>query len=250
MLKKGITTLTTILKNKDIREYAGDAFWNLIKAIVTGDAEAVIYASDDIKNIVFHTPTILFWDKMRRYLYGTFRDYDEQLKLAAKFNYDNQKYEEFVKKQIHLINEIDDDMKVNYFAMLTRCYLLTDLEDALFFKLAKYIDICTPSELEFLQSAPYSYHSSNNPIVSSLYQYGLFSQTDADDGGVTYVLSDFAKALKHNCLNFNDGLQGQERLLSYQQLTPINIAEPATWQDINDLWNDNIPTLNGDDANH
>ena len=46
---------------------------------------------------------------MQRYMFGAFRDYAEQVKMAGKFSEDNKDYERFVKRQIHLINEIDDD---------------------------------------------------------------------------------------------------------------------------------------------
>lgn len=44
-------------------------------------------------------------------MFGTFGDYAEQVKMAGKFSEDNKDYERFVKRQIHLINEIDDDKK-------------------------------------------------------------------------------------------------------------------------------------------
>ena len=119
------------------------AFWNIVKAVVLGDVGALLDATDDLKNIIFHTPTVLFWDKMQRYLFGTFRDYEDQVEMSRKFTRDNSDYEVFVKKQIHLINEMNDDLKIDYFATLTRCYLLTDMEDALYYKLARFINICT-----------------------------------------------------------------------------------------------------------
>ena len=54
MFDKQVTALTDILKDTDIREYSGDAFWNIIKAVVLGDACAMLDATDDLKNIVFH----------------------------------------------------------------------------------------------------------------------------------------------------------------------------------------------------
>ena len=51
---------------------------------------------------------------------GTFRNYAEQVKMAGKFNEENMDYEKFVKRQIHLINEINDDKKVDYFAQVAR----------------------------------------------------------------------------------------------------------------------------------
>ena len=37
MFENQVTALTAILKDKDIQEYAGDAFWNIIKAVSLGD---------------------------------------------------------------------------------------------------------------------------------------------------------------------------------------------------------------------
>jgi len=245
MFDKQVTALTTILKDKDIREYSGDAFWNIIKAVVLGDVGALLDATNDLKNILFHTPTVLFWDKMQRYLFGTFRDYSDQVRMSAKFTEDNSEYEAFVKKQILLINEMNDDRKIDYFAMLTRCFLLTDMENALYYKLARFINICTPEELEYIKSFDYDKKSEINAVISSLYQYGLFDQAEKEHGGVDYVLSGFAKALKDNSLNFDEGLHGRDRILAYDQIPPLNIAEPATWQDIDNIFNNNDVVIDG-----
>lgn len=249
MFDKQVTALTAILKDKDIREYSGDAFWNIIKAVVLGDVGALLDATNDLKNILFHTPTVLFWDKMQRYLFGTFRDYSDQVRMSTKFTEDNSEYEAFVKKQIHLINEMNDDRKIDYFAMLTRCFLLTDMEDALYYKLARFINICTPEELEYIKSFDYDKKSEINAVISSLYQYGLFDQAEKEHGGVDYVLSGFAKALKDNSLNFDEGLHGRVRILSYEQIPPLNIAEPATWDDIDSIINNNDVVIDGNGHN-
>ena len=243
IVENQVHNLVTIMKSKELQEYSKKTIFDLMVAVVMKDNVAAIEAADDMKNLIFHTPTILFWDKMKRYLCGTFYDYEDQVKLAEKFYDDNEKYEEFVKRQMHLINEIDDDRKVDYFAALTRSFLLTSLERELFFKLAKYINLCTSEELNFLQSIPFNYGSQNNPIISSLYQYGLFTPEENKNGKIEYKLSDFAIALKQNSLNFDEGLSSGVRLSNYSQLTPINIAEPATWEEFEDIFNKNDITL-------
>ena len=245
MLEKQLEALTTILKDKDIHEYAGDAFWGIIKAVSLGDVGALIDSGGDIKNLLFYTPTILFWDKMQRYMFGTFRDYAEQVKMAGKFNEDNKDYERFVKRQIHLINEIDDDKKVDYFAQLTRCYLLTEMDNALYYKLAKFLIMCTPEELDYIASFDYEGTTQLTVMVSSLYQYGLFEQQEKQHGGVSYALSGFAKALKYNGLNFNEGTSGEKRIVSYSQIAPLSISEPMTWEDINNVVSENETVING-----
>ena len=248
MIEKQIAALTTILKDRDIHEYAGDAFLNIVKAVSLGNVGALLDSSVDIKNLLFHTPTILFWDKMQRYMFGTFRDYTEQVKMAGKFNEDNKDYEKFVKRQIYLINEINDDKKVDYFAQLTRCYLLTEMENALYYKLAKFLVMCTPEELDYIASFGYEETTNLTVIVSSLYQYGLFEQQEKQHGGVDYVLSGFAKALKYNSLNFNEGISGRNRIVSYSQIAPLSISEPMTWEDIDNVFSGNKIIINGNEA--
>lgn len=240
MLNNQISALAAILKNEDLRSYAGDGFWNLIQAVIMNDPFSGVSAVKNVKDIIFHMPTILFWDKMKRYLMGTFRNYEEQVKMAQKFTNDNKEYAAFVKKQIHLINSIDDDLKVDYFSALTRCFLLTDLQQPLFFKLSKYLISCTVEELAFVRDCAENYSSDNTAMVSSLYQNGLFMQDIKQDesGETCYVLSDFAKALKQNCLNFDEGLSGSSRLVGYDQLAPWNISEFATNAEVEEMLKD------------
>lgn len=239
MLEKQIEALTAILINDDLQEYAGERIWNLIQAVIAGDPLSALAAIKDIKELIFHTPTVIFWDKMKRFLTGTFHCYEDQVKMAQRFNEDNKAYAAFVKRQIHLINAMDDDSKVDYFARLTRCCLVTGLDNGLYFKLCKFLTMCTPEELFFLEQCKYDFKGKNNAIISSLYQYGLFTQDIEDGTGETfYVLSDFAKALKQNSLNFEEELQGNTRLISYEQLAPLNLHEVATTADVDEMLKD------------
>lgn len=88
-------------------------------------------------------------------MFGTFKNYAEQVKMAGKFNEDNKDYEKFVKKQTNFINEINDDKKIDFFAQLTRCYLLIEMGNALYYKLARFLIMCTPQELDYIVSFDY-----------------------------------------------------------------------------------------------
>lgn len=238
MLDNQIQTLTRILRDEDIQNYAGEGFWNLIQAVVMSDPFAGISSIKNIRDLIFHLPTVLFWDKMKRYLLGTFHDYESQVKMAQKFNNDNTQYAAFVKRQIHTIQSIDDDLKIDFYAALTRCFLLTDMDQTLFFKLSKFITSCTVEELQFLQGLPYDYFADNSAMISMLYQSGLFMHDEKPDGSeeTCYVLSDFAKALKENCLNFDDERYVSDRLTHYHQLAPLNIAEFASKADMDEIF--------------
>ena len=176
MIDKQVNALRCIIEDSEIRNYAGDAFWSLIQAVTTADTFAGITAATDIKKIIFHMPTLIFWDKMKRYLLGTFRSYEDQTKMSSKFNKDYSKYNAFVKQQIQIVNKLDDDQKVDFYASLTRCFLLSEFESELYFKLAKVISDLTCSELLFLQGISYDYISENTTMISLLYQNGLFIQ--------------------------------------------------------------------------
>ena len=156
--------------------------------------------------------------------------------MAQKFEKDNPKYISFVKKMMNLINEFSDDMKIDYLASLTRCYLFTDLEDGLYLKLAKFRSMCTPTELDFLAESSIDAQFDNSMMAASLYQYGLLAYKKQEDGSVKYVLSDFGIALKQNSLNFDDGMHGQKRLCSYDMMTPSELPSFITSEEIGNAW--------------
>lgn len=233
-----ISALGSIIEHEDLKNYAGDSFWELISSVIFSDPVSTLKVAKNIKDLVFNMPTLIFWDKMRRFLTGTFHCYDDQMKMAAKFNKDNPKYNIFVKRLVQVINEINDDNKVDYFANLTRCFLITELDEELYFKLANVLVRLTSYELEFIRSKPSSFSAPNDAYISLLYQESLFTQKEDYDGRFVYCFSDLAIALKQNSLNYNDGLQGQSRLLSYSTLTPQNITEPVSFTALENLTHD------------
>lgn len=227
MLEEQVAALTGVLKNEDIQNYAGDSFYNLIKVVLFHDGGAAMDGIKDVKDIIFHIPTALFWDKMQRYLYGTFKSYSEQVEMSNKFSGDNADYNAFVKRQMQLIDKIDDDAKVDYFANLTRCFLLTEMNVALYYKLANFLNLCTSEELTYIKDFGNDKKSDLNVMIASLYQYGLYEQD-----GTYYVLSDFGKALKADSLNFDEPAMCRNRILSYDQMKPLKIDGPMAVDEV------------------
>ena len=133
MLEDQIDKLASLMKDEDLKKYAGEGFWDLMQAVIFSDPVSAVGATKNAIELAVHMPTYLFWNKMKRYLTGTFYCYGDQVKMAAKFNDDNMKYNKFVKRLIHLLDQLDDDQKVDCFASLTRAFLLTDLDIYLFF---------------------------------------------------------------------------------------------------------------------
>lgn len=179
-------------------------------------------------------PTVIFWNKIKRFFCGTFSDYSEQVKMASRFNDDNDNYVEFVKKQIYFIDKLDDEIKIDYFANLTRCLLLSEMEISLYFKLAQLLGQCTPYELEYMRKTGIEDKQINSAIVSSLYQFGLVDQA-SNETEVYYIFSGYGKALKGNCLNYGDRTKC-EVFVTYSDVQPLAISEPALMGDIKQLF--------------
>lgn len=234
MLEDQINKLAALMKDEDLKKYAGDGFWDLMQAVIFSDPVLAVGAAKNAVEIAVHMPTYLFWYKMKRYLTGTFHCYGDQVRMAAKFNGDNKDYYKFVKRLIHLLDQLDDDQKVDYFAALTRAFLLTDLDNYLFFKLSKYLEMCIPEELEFIRELPYDYRSDNTAMISSLYQYGLFTVQSPTERYANFVLSDYGKALKQNCLNFDERLN-EKRIVTYDDLAPLAIPEAVSNEEVSEM---------------
>lgn len=179
-----------------------------------------------------HLPIRMFWYKVKRFLSGTFYDYEDQIKMAARFDPTNDDYPKYIEKLIYTIDQTDDDKKIDWFASLTRAFLLELIDESLFWKLTQYLKLCTSDELEFVKACPDEYAGPLNVMVSALYYYGLFDQYTDQNNKAIYKLSSMAKALKMNYLNFDRELHGVQRITGYADLNPIGIQEPYTFDDI------------------
>lgn len=73
-------------------------------------------------------------------------------------------------------------------------------------------------------------------MISSLYQYGLFTVQSPTQLSANFVLSDFGKALKQNCRNFNDELTAK-RIAAFDEVSPLNILETASNEAIEEMLN-------------
>lgn len=153
--------------------------------------------------------------------------------MASRFNGDNKKYVEFVKRQIYFIDAIEEESKIDWYAMLTRCWILQEMENSLYFKLAQFLKQCTHYELEYIREMDFDDKKVNNTMVSSLYQYGLVEQKSSETE-VYYVLSGFGKALKGNCLNYSDDINCEVYRL-YNEVDPIPISEPLLPREVDQI---------------
>lgn len=235
MFDNQVRALTAIIQDEDIRQYAGDGFENLIKAVVLMDMGAGFDAVKELRSLLLHVPTALFWDKMRRFMYGTFRCREDQVKLVEKFKKSSDEYYAFVKKQVALVDSMDEEEKIDYFAQLTRCFIQCEIDNALYFKLVYLIKNCTVDELKYLAELKDDVRLNNSLWVSILSLQGLFVQEQDSSGKTWYVLSDIGKYLKLCGLNFDEGIFLKSIKKKYEELTPLPQLEPASQDEIDGI---------------
>lgn len=173
MFDEFINSVSTVIKDDDIQEIAKNGAENLLTAIITKDPTSVLALAGNAKDLIFSLPNVIYADKMYRFLTGAFSNYKEQLKFAARFDKDDRKYKETVKKQLQIIEKIDFDEKINIFANLTRAVSLELLDIDIYLRLSIAITNILYDDLIFLKEIYDKENIEENSMLSNLYSYKL-----------------------------------------------------------------------------
>ena len=225
----------SVLKNEDIQKYGGEGIWSLIQTLFTGDVFSGISAGKNIKELIFHIPTANFWGKMQRFLLGTYRNFEEQVKMAEKFTSGNRKYEEFVYMMIETVDKMDSMAKINYFSNLTRMYLLNIVDENLFYKLRQILLTCNHIELSFVEQNGIESKLEYDIMIFSLKSIGLTEQVNTSNE-TYYKFTALAGALKTYALS-DDNVSKPP--ITYIELSAPQDTESAKWEDIDNMFNGN-----------
>lgn len=221
-----IETIKEVIKSEDLLSSTEDIFFDLIERIAS-NSYVGIKEGISIKNWLFNLPNYIFWSKMNRYLHGTFKNYEEQIKMASRFKDNENEFDSFVMFVIDKISKVDNNEKIDYLANLTRCLLIYNLDVALFKRLWKTIDDCTIDELMLIKDTNESIEYENSFIVSILTSIGIFIQTE---NGRKYKLSSLGKELKNCSLNFNDNSH-KSICTKSEELDPVRIGTASIYYD-------------------
>lgn len=216
-----------IFEDESLVESMKSGTFDIAKALIWGDIGSGIDGVKEIADAICSIPTILFLDKFKRFLFGTFKNYEDQVRLAEKLNKTDKAYCQNIKNIIQVINLLEDDKKVDYYSSLTRCLLLTDLTVDFYFHLAKSLSSCTTYELEYISKLNYKSNLKKDFINTSLFYQRLFDRDPKCPNSIT--MSGLGIALKQNSLNFEDGLNGDVRLTSFEMLSALELNSPAVF---------------------
>jgi len=218
-----------VIKSKELKEYADGSVEDFASMVLEGSIVSAAKQIGATIDFLFSVPDILFWDKMKRFLCGTYSDFEFQKKMFEKFS--NKEWMDFTKRQIHIINEIDDDAKVVYFSNLTKSLAQDFIDLPLYFKLAQVLQATTREELEYLSANINRRKSPRDVFMISLVQIGLATSYDPSQGFLRFSTTarqdvvDFTK-LAH-CLDRFAIAFGNEDKYSYDEVM-LKLADLPT----------------------
>lgn len=208
-----------IIKDTDIikKICSADTMINFVKLFL-GDPTAAMDLTKDIGTVLYQLPNEIFFSKMKMFLSDSYGqvDLEDRVKFAEKFSGDNENFEVYVKRQLLLINSINDDKKIYYLASLTRAFIYGKIDYNLYFKLAYIINQATIEELVYLSN------NINKPINWNMYTYSLknlgiieqtvIPQNKDEEENAKYEYTPFAKAIDRFSLKFDIDDNGYEKL--------------------------------------
>jgi hypothetical protein len=223
-----VKSVSVIVKSKQLKDYRNETVENFADLLM-GNVLAPAKQGVATIKLVLSIPDILFWDKMQRFLIGTYTDFEEQIKMCGKFD-DEEKYQDFTKRQIHIINELNDDRKVGYFAKLTRSVLLELIDIPLYFKLASILSSATREELDYLKDNITSSGSLNMIYLESLQRYGLtvlVKMVVNDESDDDSCFTPLAICLDKYCLDMGSEVKYKygNGIVKYEEITVVKTKE-------------------------
>ena len=209
-----VNAIIAFLKSSELKKYGEESLENFV-SVLTGDFYiAPLKQFATTGKLLFSIPDILFWDKMHRFLLGTYSDFSYQQKIFERFSTDDE-YRDFTKRQLHFINEIDDDKKIDFFAQLTQALALDMIDLPLYFKLASILNATIREELEYLSANIKYKNFPSNVFVIALMQHGLIMKTNATWGNIGKTAGEgdvFDFTLLAHCLDkFSIDFQNAEK---------------------------------------
>ena len=183
MLEKVTNGIVAIINDANIKEISKKSVFDFANIVINKDPISLVESIDDTRNLLWQIPNAIFWDKMYRFMIGTYSDYECQVKMCEKFQVDNKKAKEFIKKQIQIIEKFDLDCKVIWFSNLTRAFLLEFINEQEYFKLSFALRMISAEDIEYIKSLVDVKDVSENSVLNLFYQHSLVNKHTPNTSG-------------------------------------------------------------------
>lgn len=207
VLDKIVENLLCIVKSEETKKFVESSAENIASICLTGDLQSgILQESKDFVKYAGSIKDILFWEKMKEWLTGIYNDPQMEIKASSKFTEDNSKLYEYTKRQIQYIAEIDEIEKINYYANLTRSWLMGYIKTSVYFKLVYLLKVFTLEELDYLKKN----YTENEIMEVNFYirEFSLYGLIDVieetSEGNTTYKYSDLSKVFLYSGIDYGN----------------------------------------------
>ena len=172
-----------------------------------------------IVKTVHDIPMLLFWSKIERFLRGIDSlSCDERQRIIERFADDGN--EEYVKRLICLIDDMDVDDKIDFIANLTKALAEGFIDTDMYFRLIHSIKNTLYEDLLYLKQNVRNNEIPRNINIVSLEQTGLAYQSVIGGEGV-YEVSDLGTKVVYYGVEYDNMDQNED--LHFKLGSPISI---------------------------
>lgn len=203
---KFLENAQVILDSHEFSEGVKDFTKNVIRA-ATGD---IVAASEALKFIIkgpMYIRECLFWEKYAMFLNGVFLEDDDIRKISEIFA-EKEEQEDYSRRIIKVIDDIDVKIKITYIINLTRALLAGFIVRQDYYRLINAVKNTLEEDLKFLSNTIGKEHLKANIHFEFLKQNGLAIQSIiSDDGsldGDEYIFTPLARMLDQFALNYSN----------------------------------------------
>ena len=178
-------------------------FLGIVKKQCFNDDASMVDIALNTKSLMASIPDLLYLNKAEHWVFHVFNDHRDKKALAWKFNSGDPKMIDNTRRQLQLINQINELNQIEYFAKLTKAWVYNEIDDALYFKLANVLTRCICEELKYLEYIISDELVERNIYVDSFEYVGFTKMVSISSNGINmYKYTDLAKSFKKYAVDF------------------------------------------------
>jgi hypothetical protein len=200
--EKALTHLNSNEFSKGTREFTK----NIINA-ASGDIVAAAEAMEFVLEFSMFIRECLFWEKFVMFMDGVFLEDDDIRKISEIFA-DKKEKEDYARRIIKVIDDIDIKVKITYIINLTRALLAGFITKADYYRLINAVKNTMEEDLRFLTRSIDQDHLTTNINFEFLRQNGLAIQLilsgKGDDSGDEFVFTSLARMIDKYGLKYGN----------------------------------------------
>jgi len=158
---------------------------SLIMGCLSGDAASLCKAAEDIVSVPYHASQNIFWRKFCKFIEGVYSSSEFARRFAETIT-NTPHRDRYSTKIMQIINQIDEDEKVDYIVNATRALCWGRISTSEYFRICLAIQRCFFEDLMFVRDNYSDSLFAEDMVVSELKSCGLMYQPGSDGGDFSF----------------------------------------------------------------